>query len=71
MTWLSAFVATLWALVGPVVTDFLAYFAGKEAQKQKDRADEDESQIAEFKEVKAIDDNNRGLTDSHLDDKLR
>lgn len=71
MTWLTAFVATLWALVGPVVTDFLAYFAGKEAQKQKDRADADEAQNAEFKIVKKIDDANRALTSQSLDDKLR
>lgn len=69
--WLTAFVATLWALVGPVVNSFLAYYAGKAAQNEKDKADASAAQITEFKAVKQIDDANRSLTDSQLDDKLR
>lgn len=71
MTWLTAFVATLWAIVGPVVNSFLAYFAGKTTQKEKDRADAADKQVVEFQEVKKIDDANRALTSSALDAKLR
>ena len=46
--WLEALVATIWTLIGPVVTDLLAYFAGKTAQKEKDRADASEAALNEI-----------------------
>lgn len=46
--WLTAFIAACWALIGPAINAFLAFWAGKYAQQQKDRADAAQASLNEI-----------------------